>query len=136
MSNKKYVEIALDKPRRLLLDFNAMSKFEDVTGKSFFEWTQNMSRMTAKEFRAFLWACLAHEDSELTVEQVGGMINAGNLLCIQEALAKVQTDNSPEPEPKKDGEASFPLEGSRSESLTSGQSEGMISDSQKMSSGG
>ena len=104
MSNKRYVEIVLDKPRKLCFDMNAMAGFEDATGKSFFEWSQNMSKMTAKDLRAFLWSCLVHEDEKLTIQMVGSFINRENMESIQESLVKVQLANAAETEAGKEGE--------------------------------
>lgn len=94
--NSKYVEITLDKPRRILFDMNAMCEFEKVTGKNFFEFSSNASKMSASDLRAFLWACLIHEDKNLTIEEVGQMINGENIEAISQSLIKAQVLNTPE----------------------------------------
>ena len=94
----KYVEVVLDKPRKLLLDMNAMASFEEQTGKNFFEFSSGLvkERISAKDLRAFLWCALVHEDSGLTVEQVGSMIRADNMVEVQRRLAEAQSVNLPE----------------------------------------
>lgn len=93
--NKKTIEINLDKKRTLRFDMNAMAEFEDISGKPFFGWAQTMQNMTAKDLRSFLWACLRHEDKELTPEQVGAMITADNLLDVQKSLSDMYVANTP-----------------------------------------
>lgn len=99
--NNKLISITLDKERHLLFDMNSMASFEDVTNRSFFEFAQNMGKMTAKELRAFLWAGLVHEDKALTVEQVGSMISTANMGDIQKSLLTSVTSNLPEENKKK-----------------------------------
>lgn len=72
----KYVEITLDKPRRLVLDLNAMVDFEKATNKSLMDMDKNI---TATDMRALLWACLRHEEETLSLHDVGKMIHTGNM---------------------------------------------------------
>lgn len=95
MSNKKYVEITLDKPRRLLLDMNAMAAFEKATEKNFFKFAANISEMSVTDLRAFLWACLLHDDKTLTLEVVGDIIGFANIDEINAKLAEAMTANAP-----------------------------------------
>ena len=72
----KAVEITLDKPRHLRVDFNALIEFKHKTGKA-------LSSIQAKdmdeEYMCILvWACLLHEDPELTLKDVGAMLGFGN----------------------------------------------------------
>lgn len=80
------IELELDKKRRLLLNFNAMALFEEQTGKNILA-SDVMENPSARDIRALLWACLVHEDPELTVEQVGAMIHMGNIRDISQAIA-------------------------------------------------
>lgn len=75
---KPAVTITLDKKRHLLLNINAMVAFEDATGKNMLQGA-NLDNFSAKDFRALLWACLIHEDRDLTLENVGAMIDTSNM---------------------------------------------------------
>ena len=75
------IPVTLDKPRHLLFDLNAMVAFEEETGINLFNPGEKMKLaggMTPKQLRAFLWACLLHEDETLTLKQVGSWLHAGN----------------------------------------------------------
>ena len=89
------VPIKLDKKRHLLLDLNAMVAFEDVTGINMMRGF-DASKMTVKEFRAFLWACLIHEDKDLTLDTVGGMIHTANMDTITSCLIEAWNVAIPE----------------------------------------
>jgi hypothetical protein len=97
------VEIELDKLRHLRMDFNALAKVEEVTGKSFLNGV-SWQNMTVRDYRALLWACLIHEDPELTLEDVGAMVHVGNVDYITERLTKLWAKSTPETD--------RPLEGS------------------------
>lgn len=92
---KPIVAITLDKERHLLMNLNAMVAFEEETGKNIMQGLAPDS-LTAKDFRALLWACLLHEDPELKVEDVGGMIHAGNMAELAEKIAEAWEVASPE----------------------------------------
>ena len=68
----------MDKKRHFLYDLNAMIRFEEVTGKNTLQGL-SPADLSAKDFRALIWACLLHEDKELTLEQVGAMFHSGNM---------------------------------------------------------
>ncbi|MEM3453497.1 MAG: hypothetical protein QW835_07745 [Candidatus Hadarchaeum sp.] len=93
------IEIKLDKVRHLRLDFNALAKAEEVTGKSFLT-SEGLSWATtsAKGLRALIWACLLHEDPDLTLEEVGGLLNYANVPQITAALSKLWEKSVPESE--------------------------------------
>ena len=95
----KYTEIMLDKPRRLLLDLNAMVDFENATNKNFSSLGKDIS---ATELRALLWACLRHEDELLLPGQVGAMIHAGNLAMVAKTVNVALRKGMPEKKSKKD----------------------------------
>ena len=92
---KPEVPITLDKERHLLMDLNAMVSFEDATGKNIMQGIDPDS-MTAKDFRALLWACLLHEDEALKIEDVGKMIHAGNMDELSVKIAQAWEVASPE----------------------------------------
>ena len=89
----KYTEIMLDKPRRLLLDLNAMVDFEKATGKSMWSLGETFS---ATDLRALLWACLRHEDELLLQKDVGAMIHMGNIAELGKTLTEVYQKSMPE----------------------------------------
>ena len=82
---KPAVLIQLDKKRHLLLDLNAMCAYEDVTGQNLFKGI-DPEKMGAKELRALLWACLIHEDENLTLKEVGSWINTDNMTEIAQRV--------------------------------------------------
>lgn len=94
------VEVELDKVRHLRFDFNAAARFELVTGKNLLRGNV-LTNLSATDLVALLWACLKHEDAELTVEDVGAMVHFGNIDTVADAITQVYTRNSPSP---KDGE--------------------------------
>jgi len=85
---KSLVPVQLDKKRNLLLNGNVMVSFEEATGKNLFQG-DSLSKLSAKDFRALLWACLIHEDKKLTIDQVGEMINPDNIEDIANKLSEV-----------------------------------------------
>jgi hypothetical protein len=91
------VEIELDKVRHLRMDFNALAQAEEVTGKSFLNGIA-WQGMTVKDYRALIWACLLHEDPELTLEAVGSMVHVGNVEYVTGCLAKLWEKSTPKEE--------------------------------------
>ena len=85
------VIINLDKPRSLRFDLNAMAAYEDATGKSAFAIGDNIS---ATSIRALLWASLIHEDKTLTLEQVGSLIDTGNMTEITSKINQIVQTSS------------------------------------------
>lgn len=105
---KPYVDINLDKPRKLLFNFNAMVLFEEATGISILNQSV-WSNLTAKNIRALVWACLVHEDKMLTLEQVGEMLGLGNLEEITEKLALAWANAMPNKKEEKGTTKDDPL---------------------------
>lgn len=99
------IPIELDKPRNLLIDFNALAKIEEITGKN--ALSQDMwENLSANDLRIFLWACLTHEDESLTVTDVGKFIHFGNMAEISQKLNEAFHKAMPE---KATGTAPLPL---------------------------
>lgn len=69
---KPSVPINMDKERHLRIDTNALIRIEDVLGKSITELTTSMG---VKEMRAIVWAGLCWEAPELTLAEVGDLID-------------------------------------------------------------
>ena len=80
------VAIKLDKERHLRLTLNGMVKFRQETGKDLLKGF-DMDEMSADDIRALLWACLVWEDKDLTLEDVGDMIDMQNMPAVIKALA-------------------------------------------------
>lgn len=88
MANKRrgYVDVELDKPRRLRYDLNALAELEDRLGVPLDQIAD--VRLTIKNFRIMIWAGLIHEDPELTEEQVGAMVDGSNFVEVQQKVAE------------------------------------------------
>lgn len=69
---KPSVLIELDRPRNIRLTTNALVKVEEVLGKPLSEIG---TAIGLKEIRALLWAGLLHEDSRLTLDDAGNLID-------------------------------------------------------------
>lgn len=63
----KPVPIVLDRPRTLVMDFEAMARFEDETGVS--AWGRDAWTGT-RHLPALIWAACLHEDPDLTLATV------------------------------------------------------------------
>ena len=107
---KPEVSITLDKERHLLMNLNAMVSFEEATGKNIMQG-MDADSMTAKDFRALLWACLLHEDESLKIEDVGKMIHTENMGELSEKIAQAWEVASPEGTGDKDPLAESPSSG-------------------------
>ncbi len=100
----KLVKIMLDKERTMLLDLNGMVAFEEVTGRSLLKGLR-FSDLTSKDVRALLWACLIHEDKDLTLEQIGKMITMQNYNDVFENINEAMSAALPDQEEAGDGAA-------------------------------
>jgi len=96
------VKIDLDKERTLRFDFNAMAHYEEATGAN--ALLMDIKKFTAKQVRALMWACLLHEDSTLTLEQVGEMLHAGNAKMIGKKISETILSGSTKAKEEEDGE--------------------------------
>ncbi|MED4840395.1 hypothetical protein P9695_08755 [Weizmannia sp. CD-2023] len=97
MANKQrgIVEVELDKVRHIRYTMNALAEIEDKLGYGLADL--DGKQLKIKEVRVILWAGLIHEDPELTEEQVGDMIDLGNMQYVQgkmsEAFEQAQVKN-------------------------------------------
>ena len=69
------VEVKLDKPRLLRIDFNALCRAEQVSGLSFLDFE---GELTGVRLKALTWASLVYEPGErkFTYDEVGDLLNA------------------------------------------------------------
>lgn len=82
----KIVAINLDKERHLNFNLNALIKIEELTGKKIQEVTNEGFTMSL--IRTFVYAGLRFEDKTLTLEDVGDMIDMGNMTYISEKIGE------------------------------------------------
>lgn len=84
------VSVMLDRERYLLFGMRAMRAFEQETSKNLLKLKQ-MSDLTATEVTVLFWACLLHDDRELTIEQAVELIDEHSSLAeISRLLVKAQ----------------------------------------------
>lgn len=128
------VPIELDRVRHLRMDLRAMKLIEDKLGLvmwDFSAWDLKSSREAAVIF----WACLLHEDPELTLEQVEVMpgMELANFPYLAYTLSLLWGFTMPESDEGDAPESTGPKE--LSSGSNSGPSDASTSDSQKKSSG-
>lgn len=75
------VDIELDKPRKILYDFNSLVLIEEQVGQGFNDFIQNW-KPNLKTIRIVLWAGLVHEDPALTLTQVGKIIPVSQMALV------------------------------------------------------
>ena len=95
------VTINLDKERHLRLTLNGMVKFRQTTGKDILKGL-DMDEMSSDDIRALLWACLIWEDENLSLDDVGNMIDMRNLLVVLKALPEAIVASFPDQEETSD----------------------------------
>ena len=89
------VTIKLDKERHLRLSLKGMIAFEKITGKNLLKGFQ-LNELTLGDTAAMMWACLTHEDKELTYDDVCCMVDTNNIETAMEALTKCLSQSFPE----------------------------------------
>jgi hypothetical protein len=80
------MKITLDKERTLKFDMNAMRLFEEEAKFPIFEMSEKMS---ATSILIFTWACLVHEDKNLTIDYVGSFITMENMEEVSKAISEL-----------------------------------------------
>jgi len=95
MSELTLVTINLDKERHLRLTMKGMIVFEKLTGKNLLKGFE-FKELTLGDTAAMMWACLIHEDKELTYDDVCCMVDTSNIEMAMEALTKCLTQSFPE----------------------------------------
>ena len=69
----KGIKIKLDKKRHLLVTTDALAQYERITGRQLLAQS-TMSNLSLRDVLVITWALLLHEDSKLTIDEVGDMI--------------------------------------------------------------
>lgn len=98
----KLVKVKLDKERHLRLTLKGMLEFEKLTGINLLKGF-NLSELTLEQSAALIFACLVHEDEELTFGNVLCMIDVSNLItamnavsvCLEQSLPKAKAGGRP-----------------------------------------
>jgi len=84
---KQGVTIVLDRPRQLRYGINALVRIEELTGRAITQLELEQLAMT--DLRIILYAGLCHEDANLTLEQVGDLLDDfGDLPQVAEKLGE------------------------------------------------
>lgn len=90
----KLIPIMLDKERHLKFDLNAFAELEELYG-DFQVAMDAMTKGSIKAIRAMLWAGLIHEDENLTIKQVGSMIDMTNINEVMTSITKAINEAMP-----------------------------------------
>jgi len=90
----KLVTITLDKERRLRLTLKGMLEFQKLTNMNLLKGF-NLSKFSLEETAALVFACLLHEDKELTYDDVLCMIDISNLRIVIDALSTCLEQSTP-----------------------------------------
>ncbi|UFT98088.1 hypothetical protein KO561_12835 [Radiobacillus kanasensis] len=100
----KPIPIKLDKERTFILDLNAYSELDMLyDDKSFNEILADFFQQRPYAIRSLLWACLVHEDENLTLKQVGKMLNGPGFNEAAATIADALRDDTPKHEPEVEG---------------------------------
>lgn len=85
---KKITVINLDKERHLKYNLNALITAEKITGKKLAELGGDKGGFDLEFLRAMLYAGLIWEDKELTIDDVGDLIDMENLEYVTDKLGE------------------------------------------------
>lgn len=96
MSLTPKVDVVLDRPRYLRFNMSAMSAFDKKTGVDFLHKGFDASNLDMGQLQALLWSCLLEEDPELTMAQVGDMVDMSNLVAVTGLVMQCVTGALPE----------------------------------------
>ena len=100
------VEIELDRPRTLVMDFEAMARFEEETGIS--AWSRDAWNQI-RYVPVLVWAALLHEDPDLTVAEVKSwkeIFHIANMAYLSDRLGELWGASMPEPDAADDAAVS------------------------------
>ena len=95
------VTITLDKERHLRLTLKGMIEFEKLTGKTLVKGFK-FKDLTLADMAALIWACLIHEDKELTYDDVLDMIDTRNMILVNKAVVACVNQSFPESRERSD----------------------------------
>ena len=93
------VTVTLDRERHLKLTLRGMLAYEEQTGISLLEGF-NFKDMSLRSFTALAWACLVHEDKELTYESFIDTLDFADVPKLTEAVSQCIIESFPDKEEK------------------------------------
>lgn len=79
----------------LCFDFNALAVAEDATGLNLLR-SLDFQNLSAKTFRALLFAALLRQQPDMTLEAAGSLITASSAPKLTEALVRAYMESNPE----------------------------------------
>lgn len=94
----KTYDLKLDRNRKVRLDLGALADAEEASGYNYL--MDGVGKLTAKALAALVWASCKHEDPELTLDRVLGMVHAGNWHEVAETMIYAYAQAMPEPKAK------------------------------------
>lgn len=115
----KRVPVDLDKPRTMVIDWNAMYLIEEtISARRGGAWISlqdlgDMTKLSIADMRTVIWGALIHEDEGLTEKQVGAMIHMGNSAYVCDKLAEAMAgddEDKTEEVPAAHGNGTDPLD--------------------------
>lgn len=89
---KKLVSITLDKERNLRYTLNSFRLLEKEFGVKLDQLGENINLET---IQALLYVGLRHEDKTLTFEEVGDMVDFGNMAEVNEKISQAFLTHQP-----------------------------------------
>jgi len=99
---KPQVTIVLDKERHLPMNFTTLIDYEAITGKNMLKH-EAVADMSATDLCVLLWAALKQEDEELTLKDVGKLLDFRDMAYIAERIAEAMEEARPEGEGQSEG---------------------------------
>lgn len=92
------VKITLDKERLLRLTLKGMLEFEKLTKRNLLKGF-DPKKLSLEDTAALIWACLIHEDKDLTYDDVLCMVDLSNLVAVTDAVSICLERSLPEGKP-------------------------------------
>lgn len=128
------VAVELDRTRQMVFSYGTMRRIEEKTGREVEEFEDGFPAVV---FPIVIWATLAGEDPELTVENVEEMLYPGNVDYVAAKLDElIQASRADGEDPlEKTAVAKESVKGARHRSKSSGVSRSSTSGSKTPSSG-
>jgi len=103
------VKVKLDKERHLRLTLRGMLKFEEATGIHLFkDFKKTMTELTLEQTTVLGWACLIHEDKDLTFDEFQDFVDLSNINKLSDAVQQCIIESLAE---KKSKDSAIPLAG-------------------------
>lgn len=92
--------------RRFRLDFNALARIEEATGKNLLLNPNWLDSLSVKDLRAFVWGLLHVGPGEMRpeLEEVGAWLDPGSMREVTQMLLGLWKASTPKGKPGKKGE--------------------------------